>query len=69
MQADLAETTAAGRVRRSSWAGEGEWKITVDVFRDLGLAFRGALVGIYILLVVETELVPHAARDHGRRSR
>lgn len=39
---------------RVEWAGEGEWKITVDVFRDLGLAFAGALVGIYILLVVET---------------
>ena len=33
------------------FAGEGEWKITLDVFRDLGLAFAAALVGIYILLV------------------
>jgi len=32
-------------------AGEGEWKITVDVFRDLGLAFAAALVMIYVLLV------------------
>jgi multidrug efflux pump subunit AcrB len=38
----------------ASWTGEGEWKITVDVFRDLGLAFAGALVAIYVLLVVET---------------
>ena len=37
------------------WSGEGEWKITVDVFRDLGLAFLGALVMIYILLVHETQ--------------
>jgi multidrug efflux pump subunit AcrB len=37
------------------WSGEGEWKITVDVFRDLGLAFLGALIGIYILLVHETQ--------------
>ena len=36
------------------WAGEGEWKITLDVFRDLGLAFGAALIGIYILLIVET---------------
>ena len=36
------------------WAGEGEWKITLDVFRDLGLAFGAALMGIYILLIIET---------------
>ncbi|HID20772.1 MAG TPA: efflux RND transporter permease subunit, partial [Planctomycetaceae bacterium] len=36
------------------WAGEGEWKITLDVFRDLGLAFGAACLGIYILLVWET---------------
>jgi len=39
---------------RAEWRGEGEWKITVDVFRDLGLAFSAALLGIYILLVYET---------------
>ncbi|WP_415714078.1 efflux RND transporter permease subunit [Maridesulfovibrio sp.] len=38
----------------SDWAGEGEWQITLDVFRDLGLAFGAALLGIYILLIVET---------------
>lgn len=37
------------------FAGEGEWKITVDVFRDLGLAFGAALLGIYILLIIETK--------------
>jgi multidrug efflux pump subunit AcrB len=36
------------------WNGEGEWKITLDVFRDLGIAFAVALVGIYGLLVVQT---------------
>lgn len=36
------------------WAGEGEWKITVDVFRDLGLAFAAALIGIYVLLAFQT---------------
>lgn len=35
-------------------AGEGEWKITVDVFRDLGLAFGAALAMIYVLLVAQT---------------
>jgi multidrug efflux pump subunit AcrB len=35
-------------------SGEGEWKITLDVFRDLGLAFAGALLGIYILQVWQT---------------
>lgn len=35
-------------------SGEGEWKITVDVFRDLGLAFAAALVMIYVLLVGQT---------------
>jgi multidrug efflux pump subunit AcrB len=39
---------------RVDWSGEGEWKITVDVFRDLGLAFAAALLGIYVLLVYET---------------
>jgi multidrug efflux pump subunit AcrB len=34
--------------------GEGEWKITLDVFRDLGLAFGGALLMIYILMVYQT---------------
>lgn len=36
------------------WNGEGEWKITLDVFRDLGIAFGAALIGIYFLLVSQT---------------
>lgn len=36
------------------WTGEGEWKITLDVFRDLGLAFGGALLLIFILMVYQT---------------
>ncbi len=39
---------------RLNWRGEGEWKITLDVFRDLGLAFLGALAGIYFLLLLQT---------------
>jgi multidrug efflux pump subunit AcrB len=39
---------------RVVWNGEGEWQITLDVFRDLGIAFGAALVLIFILLLVET---------------
>lgn len=38
-----------------TWSGEGEWKITIEAFRDLGLAFLTACLGIYILLVHETK--------------
>ncbi len=37
-----------------NWAGEGEWKITLRVFRDMGLAFAAALLGIYFILVFTT---------------
>ncbi|MBX3423142.1 MAG: efflux RND transporter permease subunit [Pirellulaceae bacterium] len=37
-----------------NWAGEGEWNITLDVFRDLGLAFAAALILIFILLMFQT---------------
>ena len=36
------------------WNGEGEWKITLEVFRDLGIAFGVALLGIYCLLIYQT---------------
>lgn len=39
---------------RVTLAGEGEWKITLDVFRDLGLAFGAAMLMIYIILVAQT---------------
>ncbi len=35
------------------WAGEGEWKITLRVFRDLAVANVAALLGIYLLLVIQ----------------
>ncbi|MDQ7832969.1 MAG: efflux RND transporter permease subunit [Desulfovibrionaceae bacterium] len=53
----LKDRLAADPPRRGvtvDFAGEGEWKITVDVFRDLGIAFGAALLGIYILLIIET---------------
>ena len=37
----------------TEWAGEGEWEITLRVFRDLGIAFGVALIGIYILMVAQ----------------
>jgi multidrug efflux pump subunit AcrB len=40
------------------WEGEGEWKITLRVFRDLGLAFGVALLGIFIVLRIQTGLSP-----------
>jgi multidrug efflux pump subunit AcrB len=45
---------------RVNFAGEGEWDITLDVFRDLGLAFGAAMVMIYIILVAQTKslLIP-----------
>ena len=36
------------------WAGEGEWKITLRVFRDMGIAFAAALAAIYIILVIQS---------------
>ena len=38
---------------RAEWAGEGEWKITLRVFRDMGIAYMAALMGIYTLLVIQ----------------
>jgi multidrug efflux pump subunit AcrB len=39
---------------RAAWAGEGEWKITLEVFRDMGIAFAVAMIGIYILMIIQT---------------
>lgn len=38
---------------RAEWAGEGEWKITLRVFRDMGISNLAALMGIYTLLVIQ----------------
>ncbi len=53
MQAELKEHPLASGYK-VDWAGEGEWNITVDVFRDLGLAFGVALLLIWVLLVAQT---------------
>ena len=39
---------------RVQWWDEGEMRLTVHIFRDLGIGFLGALLGIYILLVYQT---------------
>jgi multidrug efflux pump subunit AcrB len=54
LQADVRANPLPPGVR-VDWAGEGEWEITLSVFRDLGLAFGAALVGIFILLVLQTK--------------
>ena len=38
------------------WSGEGEWKLTLDVFRDLGIAFAVALLGVFIVMLIQTGL-------------
>ena len=37
-----------------SWQGEGEWRITLDVFRDMGIGFAFALIVIFFLLRIQT---------------
>jgi len=44
-------TTMPERTDRLSMKWDGEWHITVEVFRDLGLAFAAVLVLIYVLVV------------------
>jgi multidrug efflux pump subunit AcrB len=44
-------TTMPERSDRLSMKWDGEWHITVEVFRDLGLAFAAVLVLIYVLVV------------------
>src|SRR5437899_5991759 len=44
-------TTMPERTDRFSMEWDGEWHVTVEVFRDLGLAFAAVLVLIYVLVV------------------
>jgi len=44
-------TTMPERTDHYSMKWDGEWHITVEVFRDLGLAFAAVLVLIYVLVV------------------
>ena len=44
-------TTMPERTDRFSMKWDGEWQITVEVFRDLGLAFAAVLILIYVMVV------------------
>ncbi len=44
-------TVLPERTDRLAMKWDGEWHITVEVFRDLGLAFAAVLVLIYVLVV------------------
>jgi multidrug efflux pump subunit AcrB len=44
-------TALPERTDRLSMKWDGEWQVTVEVFRDLGLAFAAVLVLIYVLVV------------------
>lgn len=52
MQARLRQDPLPSGIK-VKWDGEGEWKITLRVFRDLGIANGAALLGIYTLLVIQ----------------
>jgi multidrug efflux pump subunit AcrB len=43
--------TAPGRLDETAIKWDGEWQVTLEVFRDLGIAFAGVLVLIYVLVV------------------
>jgi multidrug efflux pump subunit AcrB len=49
LQQFLAAPPSSTQTFAMKW--DGEWQITVEVFRDLGLAFAAALVLIYVLVV------------------
>ena len=50
---------------RYSMKWDGEWHITYEVFRDLGIAFAAVLILIYGLVVGLVSVVPDAADHHG----
>ncbi len=52
MQSKLKEKNLEKGIR-VNWAGEGEWDITIRVFRDMGIAFAAALVGLYLVLIIQ----------------
>jgi multidrug efflux pump subunit AcrB len=37
-----------------NWSGEGEWDITLRVFRDLGIAFGIAIIGLFFVIWLQT---------------
>jgi multidrug efflux pump subunit AcrB len=47
---------------------DGEWHITIEVFRDLGAAFGACLILIYVLMVGWFRSFPDARHRHDRHS-
>jgi cbb3-type cytochrome oxidase subunit 3 len=43
----------------------GEWTVTYETFRDMGIAFGVALILIYMLVVWEFGNFRRPRRDHG----
>ncbi|MEX2043787.1 MAG: efflux RND transporter permease subunit [Opitutus sp.] len=43
--------TMPGDTREPAMKWDGEWQVTIEVFRDLGLAFGAVLILIYMLMV------------------
>ena len=43
--------TAPARLDETAIKWDGEWQVTIEVFRDLGLAFAAVLILIYVLVV------------------
>jgi multidrug efflux pump subunit AcrB len=43
--------TAPARLDETAIKWDGEWQVTIEVFRDLGIAFAAVLVLIYVLVV------------------
>ena len=44
-------STMPGSDREPAMKWDGEWQVTIEVFRDLGLAFGAVLILIYMLMV------------------
>ncbi|MEN9306372.1 MAG: hypothetical protein RL173_304 [Fibrobacterota bacterium] len=44
-------STAPERLDQTALKWDGEWQVTIDVFRDLGIAFAVVLLLIYVLVV------------------
>jgi multidrug efflux pump subunit AcrB len=52
-QLDQYVLRATGRHRRFAVKWDGEWQITYETFRDMGLAYAAGLVLIYLLVVAQ----------------
>ena len=57
------------RYRAFAVKWDGEWQITYETFRDMGIAYAVGLVLIYLLVVAQFRSYLDAARSSWRRSR